>query len=242
MLQEDFASLITRDLAIYSCLTFLEDPDWNTVRPPPPPEAALDSGEEVIYLSITWNQTSVCHLQVIIYVKHLKNPFFDDHFDLQEPKHLVGKTLYVAGMARTDLLGRSAQVHGLALQEKWEKGVSLLETLVQQGESLLLDEVSAETLLEPYVWRFMRSKPPYFTDPSAPSRITACSNVETHLRSFHQIRRFIRSENYGNASFSLKCHVYHCITAPLMKVLVHSECGFFNIARIAYSLFRKGAL
>jgi Mitochondrial 28S ribosomal protein S27 len=62
-----------------------------------------------------------------VYVSYLKNEFFDDHFDLKDPKHRVGKTLYLAGRIKDDLLGRSAQVLGLGLYQKWHQGVALLE-------------------------------------------------------------------------------------------------------------------
>ncbi|GAU90551.1 hypothetical protein RvY_02953 [Ramazzottius varieornatus] len=112
MLQEDFGHPLTRNLSLYSCLAFLQNPDWTALAPLNPPVPPPDTGEEVL-----------------VYVPFLKNEFFDDHFDLTDPKARLGKTLMTAGAQSNDLLGRSARLMGAGLYKKWEKGVKILTNL-----------------------------------------------------------------------------------------------------------------
>ncbi|XP_034937151.1 uncharacterized protein [Chelonus insularis] len=114
MLQEDNDHPICNALAVYSCYKFLENPDaW--VLPPPEPEIPDDEKTK-------------------IRVFYLRNPFFDDHFDLREPKHLVGKTLVFFGKYYKDTpLGRTCMLRGFILHEKYDEAVKLIDHWIQNS-------------------------------------------------------------------------------------------------------------
>ncbi|XP_055331302.1 uncharacterized protein LOC129583516 [Paramacrobiotus metropolitanus] len=133
MLQEDFQSPVTRDLALHCCISFLTSgsPDWNLLASLVEPVVVPDTGEEII-----------------VYVRNIKNPFFDDHFDTADPKHLFGKTLYMAGRAHNDLLGRSCQLIGLGLYEKWDKSAKLLQMCLEKGQEGTLLKESLEIFMD----------------------------------------------------------------------------------------------
>lgn len=120
MLQEDFSHPITKMLALCSCYKYLKSADvWEK------PKADEDDSDED---------------EVKLRVRYLRNPYFDDHFDLTDPNHLVGKTLFMAGSSCPGALGTTSQLIGLILWEKYEaaedlirKGVDFLEGGVEMG-------------------------------------------------------------------------------------------------------------
>ncbi|KAK0090458.1 hypothetical protein PV325_000122 [Microctonus aethiopoides] len=113
MLQEDSENNLCNALGIYSCYKFLENPeDWM-----PPTPIVPDPKEEVVKVR----------------VNYLRNPFFDDHFDLTEPKHLVGKSLVFFGKLYNDTLGRTCQLRGYILWLKYEQAVKLIKSWIDDG-------------------------------------------------------------------------------------------------------------
>ncbi|XP_012287171.1 uncharacterized protein LOC105703385 [Orussus abietinus] len=112
MLQEDSGNPITNSFAIYSCHMHLNDPDkWKRVE-----EEKDDSTEEIK-----------------VRVKYLRNPYFDDHFDLREPSDLVGKTLAFFGKKLGGALGRSCQLRGLILYKKYAEINTLIKKWIEGG-------------------------------------------------------------------------------------------------------------
>jgi len=108
MLQEDADHPITNALCLYACHKYLENPDdWKKK----PEEAPTDTSTE----------------EVKIRVPYIKNPYFDDHFDLTDPRDLVGKTLNFQGKLRTDAIGRTCQLRGLILYKKYDDVLNLIE-------------------------------------------------------------------------------------------------------------------
>ncbi|XP_017790386.1 PREDICTED: uncharacterized protein LOC108572638 [Habropoda laboriosa] len=106
MLQEDQENPITNALSIYACHKYLENPDtWQK-----PPEPIENSKEEIR-----------------VRVAYLRNPYFDDHFDLTDPYDLVGKTLAFQGKAMNDTLGRTCQLRGLILYKKYQDASKLIK-------------------------------------------------------------------------------------------------------------------
>lgn len=98
MLQEDFSHPILKSMSLYSCFKYLNSSDvWS-----PPEEPEIDPDED----------------EVKIRVNFIRNPYFDDHFDLVDTNHLVGKTMHMAGASYQEPLGPSSQLVGLALHEK----------------------------------------------------------------------------------------------------------------------------
>lgn len=120
MLQEDANHPITNALCLYACHRYLEKPDdWKK------PEVPEDTSEEVK-----------------IRVRYLRNPYFDDHFDLTDPRDLVGKTLNFQGKHRTDAIGRTCQLRGLVLYKKYDDVVNLIkEWLGTMQDKIVYEEV-----------------------------------------------------------------------------------------------------
>ncbi|XP_012144096.1 uncharacterized protein LOC100876805 [Megachile rotundata] len=113
MLQEDTENPITNAFSVYSCHKYLENPDiWK--KPEPPKD---DSTEEVK-----------------VRVGYLRNPYFDDHFDLTDPRDLVGKTLAFQGKAMDNALGRTCRLRGLILYKKYQDALKFIKQLQTEIE------------------------------------------------------------------------------------------------------------
>lgn len=121
MIQEDCDNPISTAMALYSCHRYLEKPDeWKA--------PVVVSNEPVE--------------EVKVRVKYLREPFFDDHFDLTEPSDLVGKTLAFFGKFVGGVEGRSCQLRGLILYKKYEKAVELMDQWVKENKpDLVFKEV-----------------------------------------------------------------------------------------------------
>lgn len=121
MLQEDADHPITNALCVYACHKYLENPDdWKK------PEIPQDTSKE----------------EIKVRVEYLRNPYFDDHFDLADPRDLVGKTLSFQGKHRTDALGRTCQLRGLILYKKYDDVLNLIkEWLETIQDKIVYEEV-----------------------------------------------------------------------------------------------------
>lgn len=75
-------------------------------------------------------------------MKYLRNPYFDDHFDLTDPNHIVGKTLAWASPLVGGLVGRNCEALGWALYNKWEELEAALDKLRAQKEHIAVSVVS----------------------------------------------------------------------------------------------------
>lgn len=105
MLQEDGEHPITNALSAYSCHKYLENPSvWKK------PEPIKEPKEEIK-----------------VRVDYVRNPYFDDHFDLVDPRDLVGKTLVFQGKNMNNVLGRTYQLRGLILYKKYEVASTLIQ-------------------------------------------------------------------------------------------------------------------
>lgn len=130
MLQESTGNAISRLLALYSCHNYLRDPKPEPWEPNPKVPATDEDDDEEIFVR----------------VPNIPNPFFDDHFDLNEPEHLIGKTLMLFCDGVDDLLHRSYYLQGCRLYQKWEKAAEFLENLSRRsdgGELLAISAVNA---------------------------------------------------------------------------------------------------
>lgn len=118
MLQEDFSHPLVRQFSLYSTYNYLLNrSSWE---------------EQTVIEEKTEEEDD--EEEIKIRVKYIRNPFFDDHFDLTDPNHICGKTLYMIGNRFTDAVGRSYCIMGLALYNKWEKLDKYLNGLVQSKE------------------------------------------------------------------------------------------------------------
>lgn len=104
MLQEDVGHPLFSSLALLHCYHFLLNPEgWNVPSPSMEPEE-----------------------DVKVRVKFLRNPYFDDHFDLREPLQIVGKTLVALTKDKDDLLKRSFNLVGFALWNKIDEAKEII--------------------------------------------------------------------------------------------------------------------
>nr|CAG4636990.1 EOG090X05Q1 [Ceriodaphnia reticulata] len=124
MLQEEFDHPITSHLALYSCYGYLNKPQPEPWDPQPKPKPA----EPVE--------------QVKVRVDYIREPYFDDHFDLTKPQHLIGKTLVGFGkhFARksTDSIAHTSILVGWALFEKHDKVIQSLDTILKSNSKPLV--------------------------------------------------------------------------------------------------------
>lgn len=121
MLQEETDHPITNALCVYACHRYLENPeDWKK------PEVPVDTSKE----------------EIKVRVGYIRNPFFDDHFDLTDPKDLVGKTLSFYGQHQGNTLGRTCQLRGLILYKKYDQVLRLIkEWLETIQDKIVYEEV-----------------------------------------------------------------------------------------------------
>ncbi|KAI4485588.1 hypothetical protein M0802_012710 [Mischocyttarus mexicanus] len=121
MLQEDSAHPLCNILSIYSCHKYLENSsDWKI------PEVKVDDTKE----------------EIKIRVPYIRNPYFDDHFDLVDPLKIVGKTLVFQGKQMDNSLGRTCQLRGMILYQKYTKAKQLINKwLINIKEDIVHEEI-----------------------------------------------------------------------------------------------------
>lgn len=116
MLQEEFDHPITTPLALYSCFAYLKKPQPEPWDPQPKPKPAEPAEE------------------VKVRVDYIREPYFDDHFDLTDPSLLVGKTLASFGkfLSRTssDTVAQTSLLVGWTLFEKYDNVIKCLDNIL----------------------------------------------------------------------------------------------------------------
>lgn len=133
MLQEDFDNKITQALSLFACVKYLQNPVPFKEIPPPPPIVAD-------------TKTKKKPEEVKVRVKFIRNPYFDDHFDLKDENALVGKTLVMVGELIPGTIGNSAQLLGYGLYGKYEKGIEFISKI---GSDVHMDVIETlKTFLE----------------------------------------------------------------------------------------------
>ncbi|CAH1708246.1 28S ribosomal protein S27, mitochondrial [Aphis gossypii] len=113
MLQEELDNDITKAMGLYSCLKYITNPtEWE---------------EEKIETKET-NNDDDDEEDRRVRVDFLRNPYFDDHFDLADSDHLIGKTmLAISSKIDNTILGNSFKTLGLAYYNRWNDLSSHLE-------------------------------------------------------------------------------------------------------------------
>lgn len=121
-LQEDFSNPITLYMSAFACHQFLGQLEPFADLVEKPVEEVPEPGQSA--------QTKKKKKEEVrVRVRYLTNPFFDDHFDLKNTNHLLGKTfLYLADevKASNETLANSFNILGFALYEKFEDGNKFL--------------------------------------------------------------------------------------------------------------------
>lgn len=113
-LQEDFSNPITTQMSLYVCYKFLGNLEVfdDLFVPVVPVESDGKKKKEV---------------EIKVRVFTLRNPHFDDHFDIKNTNHLLGKTfLYLADEANNEAISNSLKLLGYSLYEKYDKGIEFL--------------------------------------------------------------------------------------------------------------------
>ncbi|GFY64244.1 28S ribosomal protein S27 [Trichonephila inaurata madagascariensis] len=136
MLQEDFRNKISCVLGIYSCQMFVNNCSMDSLYP-----KEENTEEEKNNTNVDDDEEDV----KLVRVPFLRNDWFDDHFDITEPKHLIGKTLYLLSRETDNTLSRSYQIIGLAMFHKWDKAAALLNTFADSKDCSLLNEAIEKT-------------------------------------------------------------------------------------------------
>lgn len=106
MLQEEFDNDITKTMGLYSCLKYVTNPvDWEETKEEIEETSNEDDEEE----------------DTRVRVDFLRNPYFDDHFDLSDGDHLVGKTMLAISKTDNSIIGNSFKTIGLAYYNQWNE-------------------------------------------------------------------------------------------------------------------------
>lgn len=141
MLQDDFTNDISRTLSLYACYKFLENPEpfEEPVKPQIDDPAALAAIAEAAKEAEKSGKTKRGKKKVEeirVRVKFLRNEFFDDHFDLVNTQHLVGKTFLTIAryMDGDTAVVNSATLLGHCLYEKYEDGCDFIKSLSSPAE------------------------------------------------------------------------------------------------------------
>lgn len=146
MLQEDFNNAINRALSLYACYKYLQDPqsfddliknEGNTEELAAEIHAALQEKDPKAKKVKKRQQKE----EIRVRINYLRNPYFDDHFDLRNSLHLVGKTLLAISRHMDDAIGLSMRLLGNCYYEKYSDGCQLLETLGDNTNQLYRDAV-----------------------------------------------------------------------------------------------------
>ncbi|KAL0268880.1 UNVERIFIED_CONTAM: hypothetical protein PYX00_010673 [Menopon gallinae] len=123
MLQEDCNHPILRTLSLYSCLKYLNSPNiWEV----PKEEENEDEDEDEV---------------VKVRVKFSRNEYFDDHFDIINTNHLVGKTMVAFSKWIDGPIGISNHLIGLVLYEKFEEAKNLVSHIIENKIPVYKDAV-----------------------------------------------------------------------------------------------------
>lgn len=137
MLQEDFEHPITRYMSLLACYKFLDNLEtFVDLIPPPPPEVEKQPT----------GKSKKKPEEKKVRVKYLRNSFFDEHFDIKDTNHLLGKTfLYLAEEVRSadEVLANSIELLGYALFQKYENGCKFLTQKKSTFYQEAVDKVKA---------------------------------------------------------------------------------------------------
>ncbi|XP_025203915.1 28S ribosomal protein S27, mitochondrial [Melanaphis sacchari] len=116
MLQEELDNDITKAMGLYTCLKYITNPtEWE--------EAKIETEETI-------NNDDDDEEDRRVRVDFLRNPYFDNHFDLTDSDHLVGKTmLAISSKIDNTILGNSFKTLGLAYYNQWNDFRSHIEKL-----------------------------------------------------------------------------------------------------------------
>lgn len=120
-LQEDFSNHITAYMSLFTCYKFLGsletfDDLVEKVAEEEVPKEGAPKGKKK-------------KEEIRVRVRYIINDFYDDHFDVKNTNHLVGKTLLLLSkevQAANEVLANSLKLLGFSLYEKFDQGNAFL--------------------------------------------------------------------------------------------------------------------
>ncbi|CAG2163017.1 unnamed protein product [Oppiella nova] len=144
MAQEDCGNGISQRLALYSVHKYLREEnrsEWFESE-----ELERLAKEDELYPNACTDRAVITtddNDEEVQYIRvpYLRNKWFDDHFDIRDANHLCGKTLYFFSKQFDDIVGRSQQIIGLILYEKWDKCLKLLTSFQKLKQNVVKDVV-----------------------------------------------------------------------------------------------------
>ncbi|XP_055913171.1 28S ribosomal protein S27, mitochondrial [Eupeodes corollae] len=109
MLQEDFENELPRALSLFACYKYL-------------------NRREPFYQVEQTDEQAEKPKEVKVRVKYLRNEYFDDHFDIKNHDHLVGKTFIAIGKKMDKPFSPNLKLLGYCLYGKYENACNELKT------------------------------------------------------------------------------------------------------------------
>lgn len=140
MLQEMFENPINRVLSLYACYKYLEDPQSfdDLVKNQATDDDLAKQISEALRAAEAKTSKKIKKREkkeeIRVRINYIRNPYFDDHFDMRNSHHLVGKTFLAIGQYLDGSIGNSIKLIGYTLYEKFTDGNKFLESLSNKHE------------------------------------------------------------------------------------------------------------
>lgn len=136
MLQESFENPLNRALSLYACYKYLENPEtFDDFLKNMKTEEEI-AAEIAAHVQAGQAESKAKKAkkrdkkeEIKIRINFERNPYFDDHFDLRNSNHLVGKTFLAISRYLDGTLANSIQLLGHAFYEKYSDGHQFIESL-----------------------------------------------------------------------------------------------------------------
>lgn len=161
MLQESFDNPINRTLSLYACYKYLENPQsfdeliknqYTEDDLAAEISAAMREADPKAKKAKKREKKE----EIRVRINYLRNPYFDDHFDLRNSHHLVGKTFLAISRYLDGAIRNSIQLIGYTFYEKFSDGNKFLESLTNSN-AFYKDAVEiARKQLEQVIIKFAR--------------------------------------------------------------------------------------
>lgn len=127
MLQEDLDSMIGNYLSLKAIDMYIKTADPIKAELFSEPKVAADGEEGEENKDDDEDEDEVEYIRI----PYLRNPYFDDHFDLKETYSLIGKTFYLVGNAirtQNQELSDNCILYGLIMYKKWDMVTEFLNS------------------------------------------------------------------------------------------------------------------
>lgn len=139
MLQENFENPINRCLSLYACFKYLENPepfDELIKNQHTDDELATRIAEALREADpkMKKQKKREKNEEIRVRIHYIRNPYEDEHFDLRNSHHLVGKTFLAISRYLDGTIRNSTQLIGNCFLEKYDDGYKFFESLSNQND------------------------------------------------------------------------------------------------------------